>query len=292
MTHSFEVGGMRVDRILEQELPGFDPFEFLPTLTPEILERHRPWLEPRALDPATGLFIFPMQSYVVRTGRHTVLIDSCVGNHKDRPTRPHWHRKDDSRYMDGLAAAGLGVGDIDFVLCTHLHPDHVGWNTRLENDRWVPTFPNARYVFSRRELAHWEARNAEQTLPHIVDSVLPVVAAGRVDLVDSDHALDDAIRLEPTPGHSPDHFAVHLASRGQEAVMSGDLIHSPLQCRHPELVARPDFDREQAVATRRGFLERYCETDTLICTAHFPSPSVGHVVRDGDAFGFRFAGGA
>ena len=289
MTLSFAVGDFRVDRILEQNLPFMDPLEFLPTLTRELLEENRHWLEPNALDPATGKLVFPMQSYLVRTGRQIILIDSCVGNHKHRPTRPNWHLKNDTAYMDALAKAGIGVGDVDFVMCTHLHPDHVGWNTRLDNGRWVPTFPNARYVFSKKELAHWEARHADTPIPYMTDSVLPVVEAGQVVQVASDHQFDAGIHLEPTPGHTVDHYAVHLSSNGNEAVMTGDMIHSPLQCRFPHLVALPDIDREQAVATRRAVMERYCETDTLICTAHFPQPSIGHFVRHGDAFDFRYA---
>lgn len=288
MTLSFAVGDFRIDRVIEQNLPFTDPFAFLPTLTPELLEENRHWLEPLSLDPETGMFIFPMQSYVVRTGRHTILIDTCVGNHKDRPTRPNWHQKSDTDYMTALARAGLTVEDIDFVMCTHLHPGHVGWNTQLLDGRWVPTFPNAKYVFSGKELVYWTARNAETPVPHVVDSVLPVVEAGRVVEVSSDHAFDDGIRLEPTPGHTPDHFAVHLTSNGSEALMIGDMMHSPLQCRHPDLVAFPDVDREQAKATRVAVMDRYCETDTLICTAHFRSPSIGHFVRWGDTFDFRY----
>jgi glyoxylase-like metal-dependent hydrolase (beta-lactamase superfamily II) len=152
MTDRFAVGDFQIDRILEQNLPGFDPFEFLPNLTPDILDANRAWLEPLSLDPDTGLMIFPMQSWVIRTGRHTILVDTCVGNHKDRPTRPNWHQKSDTTYMDALARAGLTVEDIDYVMCTHLHPDHVGWNTQLVDGRWVPTFPNANYVFSKKEL--------------------------------------------------------------------------------------------------------------------------------------------
>ena len=291
MTTRFAVGDFRVDRILEQELPGFEPFEFLPTLTEEILEANRSWLEPLSLDPVTGKFIFAMQSYLVRTGRHTILIDSCIGNHKPRPVFPNWNMKDDTTYMTTLAAAGVGVEDIDFVMCTHLHPDHVGWNTRLEDGRWVPTFPNARYVFSGKELAYYSERHAETEIPHMADSVLPVVEAGQALQVESDHDFENGVVLEPTPGHTVDHFAVHLTSAGSEAVMCGDLIHTPLQCRHPHLVARPDIDREQALTTRRAFMERYCETDTLICTAHFHSPSIGRFVRHGDAFDFAFGPG-
>jgi glyoxylase-like metal-dependent hydrolase (beta-lactamase superfamily II) len=286
MARSFGVGDLTIHRVIEQEQPFFDPFGFLPTLTPELLEENRSWLEPDALDPATGMIRLCIQSYVVRTPHHTLLIDSCVGNHKNHPTRDFWHQKTDSAYMDSLAAAGVSVDDIDFVMCTHLHPDHVGWNTRLENGRWVPTFPKARYVFSEREYAHWSAEHANTAIPYMAESVLPIVEAGRADLVGSDHALDDHVQLEPTPGHTPDHFAVRLRSGDARAVVTGDLIHSPLQARYPEMSSRPDVDKAQAAATRRRFLESCCDNDTLVCTAHFPSPSAGRITRWDD--GFRF----
>jgi glyoxylase-like metal-dependent hydrolase (beta-lactamase superfamily II) len=281
---SFRISDMTIHRVVESEAPFMDAMEFLPGLTPETLDEHRSWLEPAALDPVTRKLIFCFQSYLVRTPHHVVLIDSCVGNDKNRPTRPNWHMKTDQTYMSALASAGLAVEDIDYVMCTHLHPDHVGWNTRLENGRWVPTFPNARYVFSDRELAHWTERNAQNPIDCIVDSVLPIVAANRAELVRSDHVLDDHVRLLPTPGHTPDHFAVLLGKSGRDAVVTGDLIHSPLQARYPELSCKPDHDREQAARTRRAFLERFCDSETLCCAAHFPSPSVGHIARWGDGF--------
>ena len=191
--------------------------------------------------------------------------------------------------MRALAALGIAPEDIDFVMCTHLHSDHVGWNTKLENGRWVPTFPNARYVFSEKELAAWRDVGHEKfSRTPYEDSVLPIVEAGRAELVKNDYALDDEVWLEPTPGHTPDHVAVALASRGETAIMCGDLMHSPVQCLHPEWVPWPDWDVELAKRTRREFLDRYCETDTLVCTAHFPLPSAGRIVRDGDAFRFQY----
>ena len=288
MSLGFDLGEIAVYRIVEQEIPFFDPFEFLPALSREMLEENRSWLEPAGLEPNTGRMILCFQSYVVRTPHHTILIDSCIGNHKDRPHRPLWHQKSDDTYMRGLASAGVSVDDIDFVMCTHMHLDHVGWNTRLENGRWVPTFPNARYLFSERELAHWQQKHAEQPLPYMVDSVLPIIAARRADLVSSEHALDDHVRLEPTPGHTPGHFAVRLGRRA-EAAIAGDLIHSPLQARYPDLETRVDHDATEAARTRRAFLERYCGTGTLMCPAHFPSPSVGQVERWQEGFRFIFA---
>ena len=285
MSTIYRVGDVTIHRIVEDEAPFEEAARFLPNLTAQQLAESRSWMAPTALDPATDRLIFCFQSYLVVTPHHKILIDTCVGNDKERPGRGAWHQNKSTSYMDALAAAGFGVGDIDAVMCTHLHVDHVGWNTRLQDGQWVPTFPNARYLFSERELDYWTARNADTPIGPMVDSVLPIVAAGRADLVRSDAAFGDHIRLQPTPGHTPDHFAVQIG-RGSltDAVVTGDLIHSPLQARYPELHMRVDYDPAQAVATRRKFLEDYCDTATLCCMAHFPSPSVSRIKRWGDGF--------
>ena len=283
MSMTFTAGDLTIHRIIEMEC-GFTPaLEFLPGLKPEVLAENRSWLAPSAMDAQDNL-VLCFQSYVVKTGRHNILVDSCVGNDKDRAARPLWHQKKDNAFMLGLAAAGLTVNDIDFVLCTHLHVDHVGWNTRLENGRWVPTFPKARYLFSKTELDYWLAENDKASLPPIVDSVIPIVEAKRCDLVTSDYALNDLVSLIPTPGHTIDHYAVQLGRGGKAAVITGDLIHTPLQARYPDLAMRVDYNPAQGSATRRKFLETYCDTDTLCCFAHFPSPSRGHIKRWGDGF--------
>lgn len=282
------VGDIEIRRVLEMVMP-FSRTFFFPGTTDADWAPHRHWLEPQALDPKTDSLIFPIQSYVVRTKHHTVLIDSCVGNHKERPTRTLWHQKTDDRYLRALKDAGLAPEDIDFVFCTHLHSDHVGWNTRLENGRWVPTFPKARYVFSKKELETWrDVGHPNFTREPLEDSVLPIIEAGRAELVANDYVLDDEIRLESTPGHTPDHVAISVGAGDHSAVMCGDLMHSPVQCLHPEWHPWPDWDAEQAARTRRTFLERYCDTPTLVCTAHFPLPSAGHIVREGDKFRFVY----
>src|ERR1700757_4513876 len=208
MRTSFGIGDLTIHRIVEQE-DAFTPvLEFLPGLSGELLDENRSWLQPAALDPRTDKLVLCFQSYVVKTPHHTVLVDSCIGNDKIRPPRDAWNRKTDDHYMRALAAAGVSVDGIDFVMCTHLHADHVGWNTRLENGRWVPTFPNARYVLADRELAYWTDRQTGDpaACPWITDSVLPVVAANRVDIVKSTHAFDDTVTLIPTPGHTIDHY--------------------------------------------------------------------------------------
>ena len=287
MATTFGLGDLTIHRIIEQEEPLLDAHTFFPDLTPELIAENADWLSPGALDPATGKLVLCIQSYVIRTPHHTILVDSCVGNDKDRPGRDFWHMKSDDRYMRALAAVGLSVDDIDFVMCTHLHVDHVGWNTRLVDGRWVPTFPNARYLFGDREFAFWkDAHENRQPINCIADSVLPIVEAGRADLVGCDHMIGDHISVESTPGHTPDHRAVHIASAGRRGVLTGDLIHSPIQARYPRISASVDVDRAQPAETRRRFLETHCDTDTLVCTAHFPSPSVGHVKRWDD--GYRF----
>jgi glyoxylase-like metal-dependent hydrolase (beta-lactamase superfamily II) len=283
MRTSFTVNDMTIYRIVEQEA-GFTPIlEFLPSLSRELLDENRSWMEPAALDPA-GMAVLCFQSYVVKTPHHTILVDACIGNDKSFPHRPTWHRKSDSNWMQALKTAEVTVDDIDIVMCTHLHGDHVGWNTRLENGRWVPTFPNAKYLFSKKEYEYWEGVDRETPLDPMRDSVLPIIEAKKAELVASDHAVDDHIRLTPTPGHTPDHFAVCAGRRGDQAVFTGDLIHSPIQARYPDLVMRVDYDQKQASTTRRAFLERYCDTATLCCTMHFPSPSVGHIKRWDDGF--------
>jgi glyoxylase-like metal-dependent hydrolase (beta-lactamase superfamily II) len=278
------IGDIAVRRIVEMEIPFRTPIELFPDATPDAIEAERHWMEPWALSSATGRIVLAVQSYLVRTSRHTILIDTCVGCDKTYEGFPPWHRRTDTGWLDRLAAAGVGVADVDYVFCTHLHADHCGWNTRLVDGRWVPTFPNAKYVLARSEVAHAETGAGRQYR----DSVLPVIETGQAVLVDTDHALDDEVWLEPTPGHTPGHVAVGLESRGDRAVMCGDLIHSPLQCRYPHWRYWIDTDPDQGIATRRRFLEENCETGRLVMTAHFPSPSVGHVVADQDAFGFRF----
>ena len=286
MASPIQLGPITIHRIVEQQMPFYDALEFFPRLTKEVIAENRSWLQPTYLDPATGKVVLCFQSYVVKTPQHNILVDTCIGNDKPRPMRPNWHQMKSDRFEKGLAAIGLGFGDIDFVMCTHLHIDHVGWNTRLDNGRWVPAFPKARYLFAERELAYWTQKEKEDpaSWPWITDSVLPIVAAKRAEVVKSDHALNDLVQLVPTPGHTIDHYSVHVGKSGQDAFLTGDMVHSPLQTRYPDLGMRADFDSKQAGESRRKIFGRFCDTPTLMCTAHFPSPSTGKVTRWGDGF--------
>ena len=277
------LGAISIERVVEMEHPFLTPAQVFRGFKPEEVETLRPEFEPWALCPGSGRIILTVQSYLVRTSRHVALIDTCVGCGKTNPFLASWHKRSDGSWLARLTAAGVPPEAVDFVFCTHLHSDHCGWNTRLLNGRWVPTFPNATYVLSRRDVEHAQANPSAS----YAESVLPVIEAGQAVLVETDYALDDELWLEPTPGHSPGHVAVRLKSGDLEAVMCGDLIHSPLQCAHPEWHFVIDHDPQLARATRRAFLEDACESGRTVLTAHFPSPSMGHVTAKGAAFGFR-----
>lgn len=286
----WQIGDITVSRVLETVERFMEPIEMFPDATEEAIEPHLSWLVPNALCPKTNKYILPIQGYLLRTDHHTILIDTCVGNDKTCNWYEPWHQRNSNDFLSHLARVGVGPEQIDFVLCTHLHADHCGWNTRLLNGRWEPTFPNARYVMSREEYRHSEGSAGDDGDRAFEESVLPIVEAGQHDLVDMDYALDDQVWLEPTPGHTPGHVSVRLRSQGQEAVMSGDLIHCPIQCIYPEWNYRYDSDPEQARLTRRKFLEDCCDAGPLVLTSHFPIPSVGCVIPQGDAFWFEYEG--
>jgi glyoxylase-like metal-dependent hydrolase (beta-lactamase superfamily II) len=288
MITKIRLADVLIHQIIEQEISFWDFREFFPTLSDDVINENRTWLMPDFLDPATGKIILRVQSYILKCPHRTILIDPCVGNHKPRPDLPIWHMMSSNQYERNLAAAGLSPDDIDYVMCTHLHSDHVGWNTRLQDGRWVPTFPNAKYIIADREFAHWNARHKEDpdSCPWITDSVLPVVEAGLVQIVGSNHELDDRVHLVPTPGHTIDHFSVEVGHHNDKAIITGDMIHSPLQVLYPDLGTSADYDSKQAAITRRKVFDQYCDTSTLFCTAHFPVSSIGRIVRWRDTFKF------
>ena len=213
MTKSFTAGDLTIHRIIEQETTFLPALDMLPGLTPELLAENRAWMQKAGAIDASDVLILCFQSYIVKTPHHTILVDSCIGNDKPRPLRPKWNMKTDDTYMKALAAAGFSVGDIDFVMCTHLHVDHVGWNTRLENGRWVPTFPNARYVFGKTEFDYWTEQHAKTEVPPFADSVLPIVEANKGEIVRDDYAIGDHVRILPDAGSYARACRVHLRPR-------------------------------------------------------------------------------
>ncbi|MGI9342256.1 MAG: MBL fold metallo-hydrolase [Gammaproteobacteria bacterium] len=262
-------------------------FLLLDDATPAEFERTRTARDSRFVNVDAGTLIMSFHSFVVRTERGTLLVDTCVGNDKDRPMLPEWHRQK-FPYLDRLRAVGLGPDDIDFVCCTHLHGDHIGWNTRLDNDRWVPTFRNARYLMADAEMRYWEQLHKDE--PDNMywrgwqDSVLPVIEDGLVDRVASDHEILPGIRLRPAPGHTPGNVVIELEQGDRSAVMSGDVVHHPVQIERPEWSSNFDGDPDHARVTRRELLERVADTDTRLLGAHFAGPSAVHVVSDGGDF--------
>ncbi len=283
-------GAATVERLVEAEGPSFFPAFILPDSTEDGIAREMDWLLPHFHHPETGRFWMSVHSYIVRTAHHTILVDTCVGNDKERPSTKPWHRMQ-TPWLDNLATMGVAPEEVDFVCCTHLHVDHVGWNTRLLDGRWVPTFPNARYLFSKAEYAHWEAESgaeAEAAAGHsgavddcFADSVLPVVEAGQVHFVDDGHAVDDQLVIEASPGHTPGHICLNLEGGDRRAVFSGDLMHHPVQVAYPEWNSRFCVDPAMSRATREAFVARHADSDTTILAAHFASPTAGHIVANG-----------
>jgi glyoxylase-like metal-dependent hydrolase (beta-lactamase superfamily II) len=260
----------------------------LPDATAEAIAAHHGWLRPHFFDEAVGDLGSRIQSYLVRTPRTTVLIDTGVGNDKPRPN-PVWNQRQGA-WLDDLAAAGARPEDVDVVVCTHLHVDHVGWNTRRVDGRWVPTFPRARYVFVGEEFEFWRwehTKNLEE-FGCIADSVLPVVEAGRAELVAADHAIDEWLRLSPSPGHTPGHACVQLRTSAGAAVFSGDLMHRTVQVAEPQWSSIFCADPARARATRRAFVEQHADTGVLVLAAHFPRP--GYIVTEGGQRRFTPAG--
>jgi glyoxylase-like metal-dependent hydrolase (beta-lactamase superfamily II) len=268
------VGELAVVRVVDC-VEHFNPKIILRGVTYEQLEPHLDWLLPDFLD-AQHKLLMPVQAFVFRTRHHTVLVDTCVGNDKRSGFR-QWNGRS-APFLDALRAAGFSPESIDTVFCTHLHVDHAGWNTRLEDGRWVPTFPNARYLFRREEYAHWEAHPEEVFRWTFEESLHPVVEAGLVDWVDADFQLDDQVHLQPTPGHTPGHTSVRLRSAGREAVITGDLIVHPVEVAEPQWGQVSDWDHGLAVQTRTRFLDAVCDRDVLVLGSHFAGPTAVHVV--------------
>jgi glyoxylase-like metal-dependent hydrolase (beta-lactamase superfamily II) len=281
--HPLTVGRVRVSAIVERAGP--TPLAWLfPSVTPEMLERHRAWLAPHFLD-AKGRLLQSIHAFVIEASGMRAIVDTCVGNDKDRGGRAPFHMMR-TTFLDDLAAAGYPPESIDVVICTHLHVDHVGWNTRLENGRWVPTFPRARHLFARREWEHWSSETDDDTKRIMADSVRPVLDAGLAQLVEMDHRISSELWLEPTPGHTPGHVSVRLASDGADAVITGDLMHHPVQMAEP-WVTPFDSDIDHAHKTRREFCERYADGPVTVLGTHFHHPTAGRIVRHGDAWRFR-----
>lgn len=286
--HTWQIGDVKITKIVELESVGGSRF-ILPDATPEAVLKHD-WLSPHFINNE-GKLIMSVHALIVETPTKTIIVDTCLGNDKKRNI-PAWNNLQ-LPFLEDLEAAGFKREDIDIVLCTHLHVDHVGWNTMLVDGAWVPTFPKARYIMAKSEFEYWtEEAEGEEYATIMADSVRPVFEAGLVDLVPITHQICEEVVLEPTPGHTPGHVSVHIQSREQHAVITGDSIHHPCQIAETTWSSSADYDSAQATQTRQDFLSLYADKETLIIGTHFATPTAGHVKRVGTGYELSVEGGS
>jgi glyoxylase-like metal-dependent hydrolase (beta-lactamase superfamily II) len=276
---TWQIGEVEVTRIVEVSGWEDDITMLLPDATPATVQGY-PWLRPHYATPE-GKMIISFQCFVMKTLTRKIMLDTCIGNdrHREFPVFTNMQ----TSFLGDLAHAGFKPEEIDTVLCTHLHFDHVGWNTHLVDGKWVPTFPNARYLFGRHEFDHWKMLNdthGYHDLNHMSDSVMPVVEAGLVDFIEPSHKICPELSLMPTPGHTPGHCSIVIESKGERAIVTGDMMHHPIQFERPGDVARFDMNPQAARDTRVSFVDKVANSGTFIIGSHFNEPTGGYVVRD------------
>lgn len=282
------IGDVRVTRVEEEVRPSFQPRDWFLDYNQDELAAHLDWLAPNFFSTESGRVISSVHTWVLRTPARTILVDTCTGNHKDRPDWPLFHMLD-TPYLERLRAAGVAPEEVDLVLCTHLHVDHVGWNTRLEDGRWVPTFPNANYLVSRKDYEHYARLAADPDTKALTrntfnDSVLPIVEAGLAMFIDGNEELAEGLQLRPATGHTPGQVRLDLTSGGRMASFCGDVLHHPLQVPLWHWRSAVCSDPDRARETRREVLTHCAETGALLLPAHFAAPYGGYVARRNGSF--------
>jgi glyoxylase-like metal-dependent hydrolase (beta-lactamase superfamily II) len=277
---SWQVGRVKITRIVEMDLPV--PVRAMRQATAAEL-RKSAWLYPHFVSEDDATLKLSVHALLVEAPELKLVVDTCIGN--DRPREITGGEPLATPFLQHLAEAGWSRDAVDAVVCTHLHVDHVGWNTMLENGRWAPTFPKARYLLARREYEFWSDTDDEEQQAMLGDSVKPIFDAGLVDLVELDHMISPEVRLTPSTGHTPGHVSVMIESEGERAVITGDMTHHPCQLAHPDWRLGDD-DPEAAALTRSRLFAEWADQPILVIGTHFPAPTAGHVVRDGAAFRF------
>jgi glyoxylase-like metal-dependent hydrolase (beta-lactamase superfamily II) len=273
----WRIGDVTVSKIVEQEMTGGSRL-LLPPATPD-------WLLPH-LTNGNGCLRLSIHSFIVETSTQRIIVDTCLGNDKQNRLVPYWNHRQGS-FLTDLADAGCPAESIDTVVNTHLHADHVGWNTMLRDGKWVPTFPRARYLLCRAEYQHWRDNPTHADTRHaLADSVTPIVDAGLADLVETEYRICDEVSLIPTIGHTPGHVSVHIVSRGEEALITGDFMHHPCQIAHPDYDLTSDSDPARGIRTRWEMFDRLANRPVLLLISHFAGATAGHILRD--AGGYRF----
>jgi len=279
----WKIGDVEVARIVEINAFEDNMWMLLKDCTAEEVQQHK-WLVPHFCTPA-GMMLISFQCFVLRSRGKSVMIDTCIGSDRKREYDVFCNLH--TTFLEDLTAAGFPPEKIDTVLCTHLHFDHVGWNTKLVNGKWVPTFPQARYLFGQKEFDHWmhlKATGGYHDFEHLHDSIDPILEAGLADFIGPDHQVTDEVSLFPTPGHTPGHVSVLIRSGGQEAIITGDMMHHPIQLIEPGRHANFDMDKAQGARTRREFVDRVADQNVLVIGSHFTDPTSGWVVRDGKSW--------
>jgi glyoxylase-like metal-dependent hydrolase (beta-lactamase superfamily II) len=289
MADMFKIGEATITRVQETNRPVYPLRDIFPECTDDLIARHRHWLAPHHYDAETGRIRLAVHSWLLQVGGKNILIDCCCGNGKRKPGRPFWENLNEP-YLERLAAAGARPEQIDLVICTHLHHDHVGWNTVNRDGKWVPTFPNARYVFSKPDVEYFSKVDADPKegpaeLGTFRECVVPILDASKADLVSGGaHRLNDFIEIAPAPGHSPGHVVFKLESKGERGVFIGDVLHHMLQIYYPQWNFPKNANAAQAVVSRRRVLDDIAAIGALMIPAHVGAPFAGRVEKTADGF--------
>ena len=266
----FNIGGIEIAKVVDT-VERFSPKALYMDKDRDSFDEHLDWLQPHFLDEAKRMLL-SIHSFVLKTRHHNILVDTCIGNHKVGNGFPQWNNRE-GNYLAELAAANCRPEDIDYVFCTHMHVDHTGWNTQLKDGRWVPTFPNAKYLFNEREWAGLKESSYEYDQAVLKQNIVPIIEANQVQWVDDAWTIDDQVSLLPTPGHTPGHCSVALNDGSSRAVITGDMMIHPVQIAEPQWRQSGDYDKEMAVATRSAFIDNHCDQDILILGTHFNTPT-------------------
>lgn len=289
---TYQVGDVQVTRVGELILESYTPTSLFPNWDTKPLMDHQHLLSPNSMDVGFQP-LMSVHTWVVRTKDHTILIDPGVGNNKSRPFTPAFDHLQ-LPFLERLAAAGVRPEAVDYVLMTHLHVDHVGWNTQRVDECWVPTFPNARYVFSKTEYEYYKdpANHTDRNKTSVIilqDSIIPIIDAGLAEMINIDGSeFIDGLSFIPSSGHSIDHSSISLSSCGEEALFVGDLLHHPLQVRFPELNSVFDAFAERSRSSRLWALEYAAERRAILFSSHLPESAAGLVIRDGERFAWQY----